>query len=685
MRFAVAWLLFLRCALAANPPTFNYSSPGINEPNAIATDSAGNTYITGRASSTVSLVTTPGAYQPRSNAGTCLSVFAFAISVGIGPCQTSFVVKLDPTGAVVFATYFGGNGPAVTHAIAVDQQGNVYVAGLTSPIDGNLSSPDTFPVTPGAAFTDPANGSAFITKLNASGSQLVYSTFIPAAENIGALAVDREGNAYITGSTGNGSSFPTTAGAFQVSHKPGSLFPSFVAKLNASGSALSYATYLSGSGGSSGNDTITGIAVDDAGDAFVTGVATSSNFPVTPGAFLTTNPSTESVFITKLNPHGTGLIYSTYLGPGTGNSVKLDAQGTAFVAGFAGALFPTTPGGSTTGSGFLTHLNADGSSLLSSALVPVGVSAMDLDSAGNAVIAATPNTGNLPIGVGAFQPDYVNANFEVYVARYTPAGQFQGGTYLGGSQGALELSFALGPDGSVVVGGLTGGASFVTNFFPSLTVQNAASFAAPSVAPGEIVALRGYGIGPATGVSATDPAFQLGGLTVSFGGYQAPLFYVQANQINAQVPWELAGQTSTTVQISYPGVSSASTPVVLTPSQPGIFYVNNSDGTRNSPSNPAKTGDFIAIYGTGGGPSNPPGLTGGLWGSALSDLTLPVSVVISGQTAAVLYSGSAPTRETGLFQINARIPSSGGTALYVTIGNTSSPAIAVAIQPVAIQ
>ncbi len=677
MRFAGAWLTLLPCALAANLPTFNYTSAGINQPNAIATDSAGNTYVTGRASPTVPLATTPGAFQPQSNAGTCTSVFAFIISVGIGPCTTSFVVKLDASGAVIFATYLGGSGPTDAKAVAVDQQGNVYIAGLTASIDGN--PPNTFPVTKGAAFT---TGSAFITKLD-SGGQLVYSTFIPAAENVGALTVDRQGNAYITGFTGNGAAFPTTAGAFQPTATAGSLFPAFVAKLNASGTALSYATYLSGSEAAAGADGIMAIAVDAAGDAFVTGVSTSSNFPVTKGAFLTTNPSSESVFVAKLNPQGTGLIFSTYLGPRTGNSMKLDAQGTAFVAGFAGPPFPTTPGASTAGNGFLTHLSADGSSLVSSTLLPVGVTAMDLDSAGNAAVAGTA-TANLPIGAGAFQPEYGSANFQTYVAKFTEDGQLAVATYLGGSLGALALGFALAPNGAVVVSGLAGSTSFVTSVFPSLTVQNAASFVAMRVAPGEIVALRGYGIGPATGVSATAPAFQLGGVQVSFGGFPAPLFYAQANQINAQVPWELAGQTSTTVQISYPGIASTATPVALAPSQPGIFYANNSDGTRNSPSNPASAGDFIAIYSTGGGSMNPAGLTGQFWGTALSSLTLPASVTVGGESAVVLYAGSAPTLESGVFQINAQLPSdlppSTTVSMSVTIGNVSSNTVPIAIR-----
>jgi uncharacterized protein (TIGR03437 family) len=232
-----------------------------------------------------------------------------------------------------------------------------------------------------------------------------------------------------------------------------------------------------------------------------------------------------------------------------------------------------------------------------------------------------------------------------------------------------------------VAGGLASGVDFVTNLFPSLTVQNAASFVATSVAPGEIVALRGYGIGPVTGISAASPVAQLVGVQVSFGGYPAPLFYALANQINAQVPWELAGQTSTTVQITYPGVASTVTPVVLTPSLPGIFYINNSDGSRNSPSNPAAPGDFIAIYGTGGGTLNPTGITGQFWGTQLSTLMLPVSAAVGGEDAIVLYAGSAPTRESGFFQSNVLLPPDlqASSVLSLTIGDATSVAVPVSI------
>jgi uncharacterized protein (TIGR03437 family) len=423
------------------------------------------------------------------------------------------------------------------------------------------------------------------------------------------------------------------------------------------------------------------------------------------------------VFLTKLNPQGSGLVYSANLGPGGAASqfttvatvtVKLDGDGNAFVAGSTGpASVRTIPGvfagDPVSGTSYLTRFSADGSSLVYSNVLPTvfySGAALDVDSAGNAVVALTAPYANLPIGAGAFQPQYAGGDTDVYVTRFTPDGQPAGSTYLGGSQTEWPQAIALAPNGSVVVVGLTNSpdfpgaappvtlqpgftAGFATNIFPSLTMQNAASLVATSVAPGEIVALRGYGIGPSTGMSTPGPVYpdQLGDVQVSFGGFSAPLFYAQSGQVNVQVPWELAGETLTTAQVFYPGVASTPTPVMVTPSLPGIFYINNSDGTQNSPSNPAKPGDFIAIYGTGGGSLNSAGVTGQTWGLApLSNLVLGASVFMGGAKAEVLYAGSAPTLESGVFQINAVLPAGlAATSLYVTIGNASSLPVAISV------
>jgi uncharacterized protein (TIGR03437 family) len=520
---------------------------------------------------------------------------------------------------------------------------------------------------------------------------LVYSTLIPGVD-VTALAVDAEGNAYVTG-VGAGSSFPATPGAFQMSPKASTnLAPGIAAKLNASGSALVYATYLSGSGGQIGEgDNPGSIAVDANGDAFVAGYTYSPDYPVTAGAFLTANPGGRAPFLTKLNPQGSSLVYSTYT---YGTVVKLDAQGTAFVAG---STFDVTG----TAGGFLSRFSADGSSLIYSASFPAGLSgaaALDVDSAGNAVVAATASNADLPVGAGAFQAGYVaGATSNVYIARFTPSGQLSGATYLGGSQQDASSAIALRPNGSVVVSGFTqspdfpgrlaqAGGSYTTSIFISLTALNAASYVATGIAPGEIVSLFGYGIGPATGVIAAGSVLpdELAGVQVTFNGLAAPLFYVQSDQINAQVPWELAGQTSAIVQVSYPGIASIGTPVVVMPSLPGIFDIVNSDGSVNSPSNPARPGDYVSLYGTGGGAMNPPGMTGSLWPLApLSLLPPPVSAAVGAEAAGVLYAGSAPTLESGLFQINVRLPSdltAGAQLLSVTVGGVISAPAAISIQ-----
>lgn len=606
----------------------------------------------------------------------------------------------------MFATYLSGNGGTKANAIAVDPQGNVYIGGTTSAPMGDIN---TFPVTSGAAFTA---GSGFVTKLNPSGTQLVYSTLIPAS--VQALAIDSLGNAYVTGIMSYGASFPTTAGAFQSSPKSGNSYPWIVAKLNASGSGLVYATYLSGSGSPNGYDYLDSIAVDAGGNAFVAGSTHSADFPVSAGAFLTKSPAELSVFLTKLNSQGSGLVYSTYLGQSQGNavSVKLDAQGTAFVAGStvpSVAPFPTTPGAtrSTIGTvaSFLTHFSADGASLIYSTYLAMpfnGAAALDVDAVGNAVVAATAgsNGSNLPTGVGAFQAGYGGGTSDAYVERFTPDGQFAGATYLGGSQQDQALRIALGPDGSVVIAGTTQssdfpgftagvpreGLVFVTGIFVSLTAQNAASYVAGGIAPGEIISLHGYGIGPAAGVNAGGAALptQLGEVQVSIGGFAAPLYYVQAGQINAQVPWELAGQTSAAVQVSYPGLASANVPMAVVSSLPGVFYVENSDYSFNSPSNPARAGDYVSVYGTGSGVLSPAGVTGSLWPLAplSSPVTQPVSVTVGGEAAEVLYAGSAPTLESGFFQVNVRLPAdlpASASALYVDIGGVASAPVAISI------
>ena len=650
----------------------------------MAMDAAGNTYLTGSTTSTA-FPTTAGALQTQFSGGTCETLPAFHGGLLTFPCADAFVIKLDPAGNVLFATYFGGNGSQTgASAICVDASGNVYLAGLTGP--NTVSQPATFPITPGAAFANLAGG-GFVAKLNSSGTALVYSTLLPvnppalATQRAVAMAVDSAGEVYVASTNTGTLSFPTTARAFQSTPPAFPNGSGVVAKLNASGSALLYATYLSGNGLTIPQ----GIAIDAAGDAFVAGFTQAADFPVTPGAFQTAYfPSAEYMeFVTKLNPEGTGLVYSTFLDAtrNYASGVRVDAQGGAYVLAQGGAELSS--------GGYLSHLSADGSGLVYSTYVPTtNKFDLDLDSAGSAFVAGAAGTAVLAVSTGAFQSDFEGSTANAYVAKLTAKGELAGTTYAGSLQtGAIPL-IAVGPNGAIVLAETTS----VIRIFPWLTAQNAASSAAGDVAPGEIVTLRGYGIGPATGAVAAGeaPSYQLGGTQVTFGGVAAPVFSAQSQQVTVQAPWEIAGQTSTEVVVTYnggpPAGSSASGPVVVATAAPGIFAVANSDGTLNSPSNPAKVGGFITIYGTGGGVTNPFGITGGFWAIAASlpTLTQPVSVTIGGTNAMVLYAGSAPTLESGYFQINVALPSglqaSSAVNLVVTVRDSSSVAVPISIQ-----
>src|SRR3989475_595706 len=325
---------------------------------------------------------------------------------------TGVTASLDfpPTApALVYSTYLGGTGCEEGFGIAVDAPGNAYVT-------GNTFSPN-FPPTAGAFQPRFGGGDndAFVTKLNtlASGSaSLVYSTYLGGTsdENGFGIAVDSTGNTYVTGQTGS-LDFPTTTGAFRPSFA-GGFIDAFVTKLNPTGAALAYSTYLGGTGDEDGF----GIAVDATGNAYVTGITFSPDFPTTAGAFQPSSPGGDA-FVTKLNPSGAALVYSTYLG-GTGSDlgfgIAVDSFGHAYVTGQPfSSDFPTTEGAfqTTFGGGggfdaFLTKVNPAGAALVYSTYLG-GTSddfglGIAVDSFGNAYVTGFTGSLDFPT-LGAFQ------------------------------------------------------------------------------------------------------------------------------------------------------------------------------------------------------------------------------------------------------------------------------------------
>jgi uncharacterized protein (TIGR03437 family) len=188
--------------------------------------------------------------------------------------------------------------------------------------------------------------------------------------------------------------------------------------------------------------------------------------------------------------------------------------------------------------------------------------------------------------------------------------------------------------------------------------------------------LRGVGIGPEAGASSSPGASgllptELAGVQVFFDNIAAPLLYVQSQQINVAVPWEIAGRTTTQLSVVYNEAPTNAVSLQVLPAAPGLFYLNsvsgqgailNADGSINSAGNPAKAGDVIAIFGTGGGLTSPAGVTGGYWGlNANTLLTLPVTVQMGAVSAGlvnttVVYAGAAPGLLSSFFQINVQVP-----------------------------
>ncbi|MFB3897729.1 MAG: SBBP repeat-containing protein, partial [bacterium] len=293
---------------------------------AIAIDSSDNAYITGFTGS-LHFPITQGVFDTSFN----------------GRNYDVFVAKINSSGTeLIYSTYLGGEYDDYGYDIALDNLGNAYITGYTGS--------SNFPTTPNAfdtslytlGFPPSGNQDTFITKLNATGSTLIYSTYLGGEDgDYGqSIAIDSMGNAYITGLTAS-YLFPTTPGAYDTSLHNSS--DAFVSKLNVDGTALIYSTYLGGTDYDFGS----GIAVDYLGNAYITGYTDSLNYPITLDAInSTSNGGNRDAFITELNSNGSALLYSTYLGGENddyGYSLAVDSSGNCYVTGMTSSPnFPTT-------------------------------------------------------------------------------------------------------------------------------------------------------------------------------------------------------------------------------------------------------------------------------------------------------------------------------------------------------
>ena len=466
-------------------PVLSYSSllggSGTETATSVAVDASGAAYIAG--------------YTDSSNFPAVNAVQGFN-----GGGNDVFVAKLSQSGnALVYCTYLGGSADDRASSIAVDAQGNAYIAGSTT-------SPN-FPVR--AALQSKLTGyrNAFIAKLNPAGNNLVYSTYLGgnASDSANGIAVNAAGEAYVVGDT-NSYSFP--ANGFQNGTRGG--LDAFVAKLSADGSRLLYSTYLGGNG----DDRGMAIALDGTGTAYVTGSTFSTDFPVL-NAAQQNNAGGQDAFVTRLSADGRYLLFSTYLGgsggtiafPEMGQAIAVDSAGNAYVTGFTSSTdFPRLNAVQTGRRGqsdaFVSKLTVLGalsySTYLGGSSVEVGTG-IAVDAAGDAYVSGYTYSTDLSV-TAAIQSSNAG-EYDGFVAELNATGDtFLYLSYLGGNGSDAASSIALDPWGNLYVAGWTQSTNFpLLSSFQSVNSGNYGSFVTKIVfnaTPENVAATPSSGSGP---------------------------------------------------------------------------------------------------------------------------------------------------------------------------------------------
>jgi hypothetical protein len=415
----------------------------VDSANGMALDSSGNIYLIGQATSP-DFPTTSGTYQT-----------PFAGNSDI------VITELSADGShLVYSTYLGGTKSEYAHGIALDSSNNAYVTGETYSSD--------FPLV-NAFQSQNLSGTGFVSKLSSDGTKLIFSTFLGGSleGSSNAIAVDGIDEPVVAGRTYS-TDFPVV-NAFQPTHaSDNGNEDGFVTKLSADGKSLIFSTYLGGNS----YDYVQGLAFDSLGNVYVTGITVSSNFPTTAGSFqpqFVSNPWGSS-FVSKFGPSGQNLLYSTYLSGGQAFGIAVNSLGNAYVTGFAGESgFPVTPGafqtiqgGGSSTDAFVTELDATGSSLVYSTYLGGNneddAGAIALDSSGNAYVTGQTSSSNFPLR-SPVQPNYSGVP-NVFVSELNNTGsQLMFSTYLGGgAQGFGNQrgnAIAVDKSGDVYVAGFT--------------------------------------------------------------------------------------------------------------------------------------------------------------------------------------------------------------------------------------
>jgi hypothetical protein len=694
--------------ISADGYTLIYSTyvggSGDDAGNAIAVDTSGDAFVAGVTGSATDFPTTSGVLQ-RAFGGGGLDAFVF---------------ELNSAGtALSFSTYLGGSGDDVANGLALDGSGNTYLVGSTTSTN--------FPTQNPVQAAGDGTSSGFVTKLNSSGSELVFSTYLGGSGNdfAAAIALDSSNNVYVTGATLN-PSFPVTANAFQKTCGGdgacnGGLADAFVTVFKANGSGFVYSTFLGGESADQGY----GIAVDSAGDAYVTGATVSDHFPLK-SPIQETYGGSQDAFVTALNPAGSALLYSTYLGGSlndTGTGIAVDGANNVYVTGQTGSsdfptANPTQPSLGGDNDAFVTEINASGSQFLFStylggslnensaisisdgSIVAIGAIAVDKAGADIYVTGDTSSTDfpiHLPLqannaGSGysdAFVAKYSQPNFTIAASPLAPSSVNPGAS--------ATSTITIG-----ALGGFSSSVALTCAVSPTTATPPTCGFSDASVTPGTASTLT------VTTIASTTPANYTVAVTGASSGFAhttTVTLSVQDFSVSGTPPSPAAvnpgGSATSTVTVS--AISGFSSPVMLTcsvlpasansptcgfnpgsvtPGTTSILTVASSATTPGAIYTVTVTGTFgadvhtttakLTVNGFLISATTPPAVNAGTSATstvtltALNEYNLPVNL-----TCSVTGSGAPlPACSATSFTINPVTPTAAGVQTKLTISTT---------------